>query len=176
MSRQDKASYTNIFNALRHDVRRRILLNLSRRQMTFTELYEKIDISSSHMNYHLVNLDGLISKQGTKYVLSESGKTAVSMLGGSRSSPEEKPQVSFIFKYLTVILTLLFAATIILLLKEYHISYEILKNGFLDAFILIIYTNWPVIISLIIRDYYLTPLYGAPNIYSKHYETAQFMM
>jgi hypothetical protein len=176
MSRQDKASYTNIFNALRHDVRRRILLNLSRKQMTFTELYEKIDISSSHMNYHLVSLDGLISKQGTKYVLSESGKTAVSMLGGSRSSPEEKPQVSFIFKYLTVILTLLFVSMITMLLKEHGISYMIIKNGFIEAFVFTVYVNWPVIISLIMKEYYMTPIYGAPNIYSKHYETAQFMM
>lgn len=82
MSEVDEEVYTTIFNALRHGVRRRILRMLSETQMTFTALNEKLNISSSHLTYHLDSLKELVSKDDASYRLSVFGRAAVDMMNG----------------------------------------------------------------------------------------------
>ena len=82
MSEVDEEVYTTIFNALRHGVRRRILRMLSETQMTFTALNEKLNISSSHLTYHLDSLKELVSKHDASYRLSVFGRAAVDMMNG----------------------------------------------------------------------------------------------
>ena len=82
MSEVDEEVYTTIFNALRHGVRRRILRMLSEKQMTFTALNEKLNISSSHLTYHLDSLKELVSKDDASYRLSVFGRAAVDMMNG----------------------------------------------------------------------------------------------
>ena len=82
MSEVDEEVYTTIFNALRHGVRRRILRMLSETQMTFTTLNEKLNISSSHLTYHLDSLKELVSKHDASYRLSVFGRAAVDMMNG----------------------------------------------------------------------------------------------
>ena len=82
MSEADEEVYTTIFNALRHGVRRRILRMLSETQMTFTALNDKLNISSSHLTYHLDSLKELVSKDDASYRLSVFGRAAVDMMNG----------------------------------------------------------------------------------------------
>ena len=158
MERQSKGLYTTMFGALKHDVRREILVQLSRKNMSFTELYETIGITSSHLNYHLLALHGLITKRDSKYGLSQTGETAVTMFSLYNYQKIEKPQASVFFKYLTVILFLLIVALTTSLIHEYDVSAEIVNMGVVNAFILIVYTNWPVIIFAFMKEYYVAPL------------------
>lgn len=125
--------------------------------MSFTELYETIGISSSHLNYHLLALDGLITKRDTKYGLSKTGESAVTMFSRHTSPQGERPAGDG-FKYLAVILFFLIVALTSSLVHEYDVSAEIVMKGFVNAFILIVYTNWPVILFAFMREYYSVPL------------------
>ena len=87
MSEIDEEVYTTIFNALRHGIRRRILRMLSETQMTFTTLNENLNISSSHLTYHLDSLKELVSKDDTSYQLSVFGRAAVDMMNGIENPP-----------------------------------------------------------------------------------------
>jgi DNA-binding transcriptional ArsR family regulator len=158
MESQNEGLYTSMFGALKHGVRRRILLQLSRGKMSFTELYETIGISSSHLNYHLIALDDLIMKRDAKYGLSKTGEKAVNMFSRYTSQKIEKPELSAFFKYLTVILFFMIVTLTTSLVHEYDVSTEIVKMGMVNAFILIVYTNWPVIIYAFMKVYYLAPL------------------
>ena len=82
MSEVDEEVYTTIFNALRHGVRRRILRMLSERQMSFTAINERLNISSSHLTYHLDSLKELVSKNDSGYRLSVFGRAAVDLMNG----------------------------------------------------------------------------------------------
>ena len=87
MSEVDEEVYTTIFNALRHGVRRRILRMLSETQMNFTAINEKLNISSSHLTYHLDSLKELVSKKDASYRLSVFGRAAVDMMNGIENPP-----------------------------------------------------------------------------------------
>ncbi len=87
MSQVDEEVYSTIFNALRHGVRRRILRMLSKKQMTFTALNEKLGISSSHLTYHLDSLRELVSKNDAMYKLSVFGNAAVDMISNVEDPP-----------------------------------------------------------------------------------------
>ena len=89
MSEVDEEVYTTIFNALRHGVRRRILRMLSETQMNFTAINEKLNISSSHLTYHLDSLRELVSKNDASYRLSVFGRAAVDMMNGIEDPPRE---------------------------------------------------------------------------------------
>ena len=87
MSEVDEEVYTTIFNALRHGVRRRILRMLSETQMNFSAINERLNISSSHLTYHLDSLRELVSKDDTSYRLSVFGRAAVDMMNGIENPP-----------------------------------------------------------------------------------------
>ena len=87
MSEVDEEVYTTIFNALRHGVRRRILRMLSERQMNFSAINESLNISSSHLTYHLDSLRELVSKDDASYRLSVFGRAAVDMMNGIENPP-----------------------------------------------------------------------------------------
>ena len=87
MSEVDEEVYTTIFNALRHGVRRRILRMLSEKQMNFSAINERLNISSSHLTYHLDSLRELVSKDDTSYRLSVFGRAAVNMMNGIENPP-----------------------------------------------------------------------------------------
>jgi DNA-binding HxlR family transcriptional regulator len=80
MDELDEEVYSTIFNALRHGVRRNILRMLEEREHSFTDIEEKLDLSSSHLTYHLDSLKELITKKDTGYKLSVFGRAAVEMI------------------------------------------------------------------------------------------------
>ena len=88
MEEPEDEVYSTIFNALRHGVRRNILRMLEEREHTFTDMEEKLGLSSSHLTYHLDSLKELITKTEAGYKLSVFGRAAVEMMGHVESPPK----------------------------------------------------------------------------------------
>jgi len=88
MEEPEEEVYSTIFNALRHGVRRNILRMLEEREHTFTDMEEKLGLSSSHLTYHLDSLKELITKTETGYKLSVFGRAAVDMMRHVESPPK----------------------------------------------------------------------------------------
>jgi DNA-binding transcriptional ArsR family regulator len=76
----EEETYSLIFSSLKHPVRRKILRTLANGQRTFSSILEQVDVESSHLSYHLENLNGLIRKQDNEYYLSSVGRAAVSLM------------------------------------------------------------------------------------------------
>lgn len=73
-------TYSLIFSSLKHPVRRKILRILANGPRTFSGVLGQVDVESSHLSYHLENLNGLIKKQNNEYSLSSVGRAAVSLM------------------------------------------------------------------------------------------------
>ncbi|MCW4014617.1 MAG: winged helix-turn-helix domain-containing protein [Candidatus Bathyarchaeota archaeon] len=110
MQRKDDELYTTMFNALRHGVRRKILRILSKRKESFTSLLNELEISSSHLTYHLDSLGELIAKDESLYGLSVFGKAAVDMMKNIEDPPKSyfQDNPGEVFKYITIMLLTLF--------------------------------------------------------------------
>jgi hypothetical protein len=81
--------YSIMFRSLKHPVRRRILRMLNDKPMTFMEMVEQLEVSSSHLTYHLESLGELINKTDTaQYQLSSFGKATVGAMKGVEEAPE----------------------------------------------------------------------------------------
>ena len=91
MEEENEEVYTTIFNALRHGVRRNILRMLNTNQLSFSSMEEALELSSSHLTYHLDSLGDLVSKTDTYYKLSLFGKAAVDMMENVENPPN-KPE------------------------------------------------------------------------------------
>ena len=59
---QEEDIYNEIFSALKHPIRRRILTILEENPQTFTSLLNDLGIDSGLLTYHLENLGSLIGK------------------------------------------------------------------------------------------------------------------
>jgi DNA-binding transcriptional ArsR family regulator len=76
----EEDTYSRIFAALKHPVRRRILSILNEEPLTYTELLNRLNVETGFLNYHLENLSELISKnEEGRYRLSEFGEAAQSL-------------------------------------------------------------------------------------------------
>jgi hypothetical protein len=84
----EEETYSVIFSSLKHPVRRRILRLLEDGSRTFTDILEQVDVDGSHLSYHLDSLKELIKKENGKYVLSDFGRAATSLM--SRVEEPEK--------------------------------------------------------------------------------------
>jgi DNA-binding transcriptional ArsR family regulator len=159
MNEYREALYTNMFNALRHKVRREILLSLAEGEKSFTELYNLAGISSSHLDYHLDILDGLVKKSGSKYKLSESGKTTVKIIAKPESSPSQpktRPSLNVLFKYTTVSLILLILLTFSSYTKLYEITLEGFYQCLIGAGLYTIMIMYPIALIGFVREYWLS--------------------
>ena len=88
MSDSEDEIYSTMFSSLKHPARRKILRMLSEKPMTFSHLLEALDISSSHLTYHLDSLGVLVSKmEDGKYRLSSFGEASVNTMKGVEEVP-----------------------------------------------------------------------------------------
>ena len=62
---------------------------LSGTQLSFTAINDSLNISSSHLTYHLDSLRELVSKNDASYRLSVFGRAAVDMMNGIEDPPRE---------------------------------------------------------------------------------------
>jgi DNA-binding transcriptional ArsR family regulator len=74
----EEETYSVIFRALKHPVRRRIMKNLSHRPMSFMDLARELAVDGGHLTYHLESLGHLVSKdEEGRYSLSVFGTAAL---------------------------------------------------------------------------------------------------
>ncbi|MBD3205872.1 helix-turn-helix domain-containing protein [Candidatus Bathyarchaeota archaeon] len=77
----EEDTYSSIFQALKHPIRRRILRMLNDNPMTYTEILNELGIDNGLLNYHLENLQELLAKgEDEKYRLSEFGSAGLSVI------------------------------------------------------------------------------------------------
>jgi DNA-binding transcriptional ArsR family regulator len=85
--------YSTMFSSLKHPVRRKIIRMLSIKPMTFMEIAEQLDISTSNLTYHLESLGDLVNKmENGQYKLSTFGLATVSAMKGVEEVPEIEPR------------------------------------------------------------------------------------
>ena len=88
MAGNEEEIYSIMFTSLKHPVRRKILRMLNNKPMTFMEIVEQLEVSSSHLTYHLESLGELLAKTETgEYRLSNFGKAAASAMKGVEEAP-----------------------------------------------------------------------------------------
>ena len=86
---EEEETYSTIFTALRHPIRRRILRTLAKEPLTFTDILNQLGIESPHLTYHLDSLGVLLAKTDRgQYRLSTFGRAAVSMMGWVEDAPK----------------------------------------------------------------------------------------
>jgi DNA-binding transcriptional ArsR family regulator len=89
----DEETYSTIFTALRHTIRRRILRMLANEPMAFTDILNQLGIESSHLTYHLDSLGVLLTKtEKGQYLLSTFGRAAVATMGWVEEASKTEPQ------------------------------------------------------------------------------------
>lgn len=88
--KMEEETYSSIFTALKHPVRRGILRMLSEQPMSFSDVLGKLTIDSAHLSYHLGNLGSLVFKnQDEKYQLSYVGRAALNLMYGIEEPKKE---------------------------------------------------------------------------------------
>src|SRR3989304_468639 len=81
MSDSEETIYSTMFSSLKHPARRKILRMLSERPMTFSELLDALEVSSSNLTYHLESLGELLFKtESGAYKLSTFGVASVNTM------------------------------------------------------------------------------------------------
>lgn len=74
-------TYSTIFTALKHPIRRKILRQLNISPVTYTELLNNLGIENGLLNYHLDSMHELIKKEENgAYTLSEFGKAGLNLI------------------------------------------------------------------------------------------------
>lgn len=81
MEPAEEDTYSTIFNALKHPIRRRILRIINSRPSTYTEIQNQLNIDNGLLNYHLDNMRSLLTKEENgSYNLSDFGRGATVLL------------------------------------------------------------------------------------------------
>lgn len=74
-------TYSTIFTALKHPIRRNILRRLSTSSATYTELLNELDIENGLLTYHLESMRDLVKKkEDGSYTLSEFGRAGLGLI------------------------------------------------------------------------------------------------
>lgn len=77
----EEDTYSQIFSALKHPIRRAILRMLADDPESYSSLLNELKIDSPKLNYHLQGLGGLVNKaENGKYSLSTTGEAAVGLM------------------------------------------------------------------------------------------------
>jgi DNA-binding transcriptional ArsR family regulator len=116
MSKQEDEIYSTMFSSLKHPARRKILRMLEDRQMTFSEMLDTLQVTSSNLTYHLESLGELLIKMDNgKYKLSTFGEATVTTMKRVEEAPTKKSkglsllsiQWKSVFAVLSIIIILL---------------------------------------------------------------------
>lgn len=89
----EEDTYSSIFSALKHPVRRKILRMLDEAPAKYTQILERLGVETGFLNYHLGNLGLLITKnKDEKYSLSDFGRAALALLSGVEAPVQRRPR------------------------------------------------------------------------------------
>jgi DNA-binding transcriptional ArsR family regulator len=134
----DEETYSVIFAALKHPVRRRILRMLSDEERTYTQMLTELDLDTGHLNYYLESLGELLAKTDDgKYRLSEFGRAALDLMDGVEEPKEgmretEKISRRRTIRWMLIPVVALVAAGLILMNVSYVSTYAHGRTGSLD--------------------------------------------
>jgi len=88
MSDSEETIYSTMFSSLKHPARRKILRMLSEKSMSFSQLLDTLEISSSNLTYHLESLGELLFKtEDGAYKLSTFGVASVNTMKVVEEAP-----------------------------------------------------------------------------------------
>jgi DNA-binding transcriptional ArsR family regulator len=88
MAEFEEETYSTVFAALKHPIRRKILRVLSRSSKSFTDMQNSLNINSPVLTYHLEALKELISKtEDGEYRLSSTGEGATALMERVEEAP-----------------------------------------------------------------------------------------
>jgi DNA-binding transcriptional ArsR family regulator len=91
MGEFEEETYSTVFKALRHPVRRRLLRTLSQGPRSFTDLQSSFKVNSAVLTFHLDSMKDLVCKtEDGKYILSTMGEGAMALM----ERVEEPPKVA----------------------------------------------------------------------------------
>jgi len=125
----EEDTYSSIFQALKHPIRRRILRMLKDSTYSYTEILNELAIDNGLLNYHLENMKELISKNNEGwYVLSEFGRAALSLTTRVEEPVSKKDDEVFglNIRHIKSVLTLL-----IVLIGSLAVLYVDLNNRYM---------------------------------------------
>jgi DNA-binding transcriptional ArsR family regulator len=89
----EEETYSTVFSALKHPIRRKILRVLSKSSKSFTDMQNSLNINSPVLTYHLEALRDLISKTDDgKYRLSSTGEGATALMERVEEPPKTTPR------------------------------------------------------------------------------------
>jgi hypothetical protein len=95
MAEFEEETYSTIFAALKHPIRRRLLRFLYKGPGSFTEILNSLNINSPILTYHLETLKDLVSKtEDGKYRLSSNGEGAVALMQRVEEPPKLTPRTA----------------------------------------------------------------------------------
>jgi DNA-binding transcriptional ArsR family regulator len=114
----EEDTYTAIFSALKHPIRRKILRMLEVAPATYTEMMKALGIETGLLNYHLESLSALLARNDEgKYSLSGFGEAALSLTrrveepASGRDAPEASAGRRMILLFITGLLIVCVAIT-----------------------------------------------------------------
>lgn len=129
MSNSEEEIYSTMFSSLKHPARRKILRMLSQKPMTFSQMLEALEISSSHLTYHLENLGELLTKsEDGQYKLSTFGVASVSTMKTVEEAPaiQSKYRLSLPLRWKSILAILIIG--IVLLASMSYVQYASLNQ------------------------------------------------
>lgn len=92
MGEIEEETYSTVFTALKHPVRRRILRTLAQSSQAFTDLQSAFKINSAVLTFHLDAMKDLVFKtEEGKYSLSTMGEGAIALMERVEDPPKTTP-------------------------------------------------------------------------------------
>jgi predicted transcriptional regulator len=92
MGEFEEETYSTVFTALKHPVRRRLLRTLSQGSQSFTDLQSAFKVNSAVLTYHLDAMKDLVCKTDDgKYSLSTMGEGALALMERVEEPPKAAP-------------------------------------------------------------------------------------
>lgn len=93
---QENSDETNsvIYSTLKHPLRRKILRLLKEEELTYTQILNKLDLDTGHLNYYLESLGELVAKTSEgKYRLSDYDVAAVKLMEGVEEPDSDQTEL-----------------------------------------------------------------------------------
>lgn len=92
MGEFEEETYSTVFAALRHPLRRRLLRTLSQSSRTFTDMQNSFNVNSAVLTHHLDSMKELICKTvDGQYTLSTMGEGALALMERVEEPPKTTP-------------------------------------------------------------------------------------
>jgi hypothetical protein len=160
MAEFEEETYSIIFAALKHPIRRRLLRFLHEGPGSFTDILNSLNINSPILTYHLEALKDLISKtEDGKYRLSANGEGAVALMQRVEEPPKSTPRTTLSPRRRRVLRLFQIAATVVAIALLVTGGYLSTVSSVQSTYALPTYSfsvNTPTMINGTVYDTYIT--------------------